>query len=144
MARTYAQLAAVVFLIVGVGGFFTGDAGHVVNGQAGGNFDGVALHLTYGRDILDLGLAAAFAYAGFFAREDRAWLPVLDAGSLLILLAVVGFLNADDAAGTRSIATMHFPLATNVFDLITGVVSVLAGLGDLGEEPQPAAPVRPR
>ena len=45
MARPYAQLAAVVFFIVGFAGFFTGDAGHVSGGQAGGNFDGVALHL---------------------------------------------------------------------------------------------------
>ncbi|HMC68670.1 MAG TPA: hypothetical protein VKJ07_05900, partial [Mycobacteriales bacterium] len=63
MARSYAQLAAIVFTIVGVGGFLTGDASHVVHGEASGNFDGVALHLTYARDVLNLFIAAGFAYA---------------------------------------------------------------------------------
>jgi hypothetical protein len=143
MARAYARLAAIVFLITGLGGLLTGDASHVVHGRAGGNFDGVALHLTYGRDVLDLGLAALFAYAGWFRREQDAWLPVLIAAALLMLLAVVGFVHADDEAGTRAIASLHFPLAINVLDLIAGVLAVLCGLGGIAEAgPVPA--VRPR
>jgi len=138
MARTYAQFAAVLFVVVGVAGLFTGDAGHVSNGQAGGNFDGASLHLTYGRDVIDLALAAVFAYAGFLAKEEDAWIPVLSAGGFLLLLAVIGFIDGDDASGTRSVATLHFPLAINIFDLITGVVSILCGLGSIDEEPQPA------
>ena len=138
MARTYAQVAAIVFLIVGAGGLLTGDASHVVHGQATGNFDGVALHLTYGRDVLDLGVAAAFAYAGWISREGQAWLPVLIAGAVLLLLAVVGFIHADDAAGTRAIVSLHFPLAINVLDLIAGVLAILCALGALAEEPAAA------
>ena len=138
MARTYAQLAAIVFLIAGAGGLLTGDASHVVHGRATGNFDGVALHLTYGRDVLNLLLAGAFAYAGWFSRPGQAWIPVLAAGCLLLLLAVVGFIHADDDAGTRAIATLHFPLAINVLDLIAGVLAILCGLGTLAEEPAPA------
>lgn len=137
MARIYAQFAAVVFLIVGAGGLLTGDAGHVVHGNAGGNFDGVALHLTYGRDAVDLVLAAVFGYAGWLSREQEAWLPVLLAGCFLLLLAVVGFIHADDAAGTRAVASLHFPLAMNVFDLIAGVLGILCSFGALAEEPAP-------
>jgi hypothetical protein len=135
MARTYAQFAAVVFLIVGIGGFLTGDASHVVHGNASGNFAGVTLHLTYSRDVLNLVLAGTFAYAGFVAAERNAWVPVLCAGALLMLLAVVGFIHADDPAGTQAIASLHFPLATNIFDLVAGGFTVLCALGDLAEEP---------
>ena len=138
MARTYAQVAAIVLLIAGAGGLLTGDASTVVHGKAGGNFDGVALHLTYGRDVINLALAAAFAYAGWLSRADQAWLPTLIAGAVLLLLAVVGFIHADDTAGTRAIASLHFPLAINVFDLITGVLAILSSFGSLAEEPAPA------
>ena len=128
MARSYAQLAAVVFAIVGVGGFITGDAGHLVQGQASGNFDGVALHLTYARDVIDLALAAAFAYAGFVATEPITERIVLGASTFLLLLTVVGFIVGDTEAGGRSVASLHFPVAINVFDLITGTLGVLCGL----------------
>lgn len=138
MARSYAQLAAVVFAIVGIGGFITGDAGHVMNGQASGNFDGVALHFTYLRNVLDLALAAAFAYAGFYADAEVTARSVLAAGAFLLLLAAVGFIVGDTPAGSRSIATLHFPIAINIFDLIAGVLAVICALG--AQEP---ATVRP-
>ena len=67
MARFYAQICTVAFLIVGVGGFFVGNAVQVAHGQAQGNVDGMQLHLTYVRDVLDLILLAAFVYVGFIA-----------------------------------------------------------------------------
>ena len=134
MARTYAQLAAVVFAIVGLGGFLTGDASHVTNGQASGNFDGVALHLTYARDVIDLLIAAAFAYAGFAANERDATLTVLAAGGFLLLLAIAGFIVGDTDSGGRSIASLHFPVAINIFDLVSGTLAVVCALGTLGEE----------
>jgi hypothetical protein len=137
MARAYAQLAAIVFLAVGAGGFLTGDASHVVNGQASGNFDGVALHLTYARDVIDLLLAGVFAYAGWFAEERIGSLLTLGAGCFLLLLAIVGFIVSDDDAGTRSILSLHFALAMNVFDVVSGIFAVLCGLGRF-ERPVPA------
>ncbi|TME47716.1 MAG: hypothetical protein E6I55_05555 [Chloroflexi bacterium] len=95
MARSYAQLAAIVFTIVGVGGFLTGDASHVVHGEASGNFDGVALHLTYARDVLNLFIAAGFAYAGFVAGPAIASRVALSLGAFLLALAVVGFIVGD-------------------------------------------------
>ncbi|HEX6540096.1 MAG TPA: hypothetical protein VF155_13045 [Candidatus Dormibacteraeota bacterium] len=129
MARSYAQLAAVVFAIVGVGGFITGDASHVVHGQAGGNFDGVALHFTVARNIIDLTLAGAFGYAGFYAVGDTATRIVLAAGAFLLLLAAVGFIVGDTPAGERSIASLHFPLAMNVLDVVAGGLAVICALG---------------
>src|SRR5207302_1674357 len=105
MARSYAQLAAIVFTIVGVGGFLTGDAGHVVHGEASGNFDGVALHLTYARDVLNLFIAAGFAYAGFVAGPAIASRLALALGAFLLALAGVGFIVGDTASGSRSIAS---------------------------------------
>ena len=137
MARSFAQLAAVVFAIVGIGGFITGDAGTVVNGQASGNFDGVALHFTYLRDVIDLALAAALGYAGFVAPEALTVRIVLGVGSFLLLLATVGFIVGDTASGSRSVLTLHFPIAINIFDLVAGTLAVLCGLGGTAE-PSPA------
>ena len=139
MARAYAQLAAVVFLIVGFAGFFTGDAGRVAGGQAGGNFDGVALHLTYLHDVVHLLIGAALAYAGWFAEARVARTAVLGVAGLLLLLAIVGFIVNDDDAGTRSIITLHFPVALNIFHLIAGTLGALCALGDVAEA-EPALP----
>lgn len=133
MARSCAQLAAVVFAIVGIGGFITGDAGTVVNGQASGNFDGVALHLTYLRDVIDLVIAAALGYAGFVAPEALTVRIVLGAGAFLLLLATVGFIVGDTASGSRSLLSLHFPIAINIFDLVAGTLAVLCGLGGTEE-----------
>ena len=138
MARNYAQLAAVVFAIVGIGGFITGDAGTVVNGHASGNFDGVALHFTYLRDIVDLAIAGALGYAGFVAPETITVRTVLGVGAFLLLLATVGFIVGDTDSGGRSVLTLHFPIAINIFDLIAGTLAVLSGLGGM-EEPSPAS-----
>jgi hypothetical protein len=137
MARSYAQLAAVVFAIVGIGGFITGDAGSVVNGHAGGNFDGVALHFTYLRDIIDLAIAGVLGYAGFVAPEAAAVRTVLGAGAFLLLLATAGFIVGDTDSGSGSVLTLHFPIAINIFDLVAGTLAVLSGLGG-EEEPSPA------
>ena len=133
MAKAYAQLAAVVFVIVGFAGFFTGDAGRVAGGQAGGNFDGVALHLTYLHDVVHLAIAAALAYAGWFASERVARTTVLGVAGILLLLAIAGFAINDDDAGTRSVITLHFPVALNIFHLVAGTLAALCALGDLSE-----------
>jgi hypothetical protein len=138
MARSYAQLAALVFFIVGLGGLIAGQPGH---GHLGNwaDFDGVALHLTYVRDVLDLAIAAAFAFAGWRAGERDAALVVLAAGAFLLLLAVVGFIVSDDDLASRSVAALHFPLAINILDLIAGVLAVLCGLGGIEEAEAAAA-----
>ena len=129
MARLYAQFGAVVFLAVGLGGLLTGDAGTVLHHQPQGNVGPMALHLTYVRDVLDLVIGAALAFAGFRAQERMGGEIVLTVGVVLLLLAVIGFVNPDNAAGTRSIAGVHFTQVMNTLDLITGALGVLCALG---------------
>jgi hypothetical protein len=138
MARAYAQFAAVVFLVFGIGGLLTGDAGTLVHHHPSGNFGGVTLHLTYVRDVLNLVIAAVLGFAGFRAGESIAGEIVLTVGVVLLLLALLGFVNPDTAAGTRSIADLHFTPVINVFDTVAGALGVLCGIGGTGTDPATA------
>ena len=138
MARLYAQFGAVLFLAVGFGGLFTGDAGTLVNHLPGGNFGPMTLHLTYVRDVLDLIIGGALAYAGFRAEPRITDEIVLTVGVVLLLLALIGFVDPDTTTKARSIAGIHFTEVMNLFDLITGVLGLLCGLGGSDRLPAPA------
>ena len=142
MARFYAQLCTLVFLVVGIGGLFLGDASHVSAGQAQGNVDGVQLHMTYGRDVLDLVLLVVFGYVGFVADRRLGRILTGALGIILLALAVLGFVVGDTDAGTRSVATLHFPVAIDIFDLVVGVLAVLAALGTIDDD-GPTSIIRP-
>jgi hypothetical protein len=144
MARFYAQICTVLFLVVVIGGFLVGNATHVTapHGEAVGNVDGMQLHLTYARDVVDLVLLAAFAYVGFLASRQVGRIVTGVAGVVLLALAVVGFLCVDTNSGARSIAGLHFTLAINIFDLVVGALAVLAALGTVEDE-GPATVIRP-
>jgi len=129
MARLYAQFGAVLFLVVGFGGLFTGDAGTLVNHLPGGNFGPMTLHLTYVRDVLDLIIGLALAYAGFRAEPSITDEIVLTVGVVLVLLALIGFVDPDTTTKARSLGGIHFTEVMNIFDLITGVLGLLCGLG---------------
>ena len=75
MARLYAQLCALVFLVVGVGGLAAGSAGPPAP-NGGGNVGSLILHLTWARDALDIGLLALFGYVGFVAPRRQGRLLV--------------------------------------------------------------------
>lgn len=137
MARFYAQLFVLPFAVLGVGGLFLGDASHLVSGHAQGNLGGLTLHLTYVRDALDVVVAVVFGYVGLVAARHTGKLVVIATGALLSVLAVVGFIVGDDAAASRGLAGLHFPLAVNLVDLVSGVLGVLAGLGTIEDEPKP-------
>lgn len=137
MARFYAQLFVVLFAIIGIGGLFLGDASQVVNGQAQGNLGGLTLHLTYVRDALDIAVALVFGYVGFIASRHVGRLVVIGAGSLLLVLGLVGLAVGDNAAASRGWAGLHFPAAVNLVDLVSGALGVLAGLGTIEDEPKP-------
>jgi hypothetical protein len=127
MARLYAQLFTVVFVLVGLVGLLLA--------HGGGNLGGLTLHLTWARDILDLVVAAVLALLGFtfrVARQASATLVTL-VGALLIVLAVAGF-----ATGDGGFAGLHFAAAVNVLDLLAGVLGVLCGVVTLADQPDPA------
>ncbi|HEY6468993.1 MAG TPA: hypothetical protein VI434_04430 [Candidatus Dormibacteraeota bacterium] len=129
MARLYAQFGAVVFLVLGVGGLLTGDAGTLVHHLPQGNLGQVTLHLTYERDILNLVIAGVLGFAGFRAGESIAGEVVLTVGVVLLLLAVIGFANPDTVEKARDVAGLHFTLPINIFDSVAGALGVLCGLG---------------
>lgn len=130
MARLYAQFAAVVFLVVGIGGFLTGDAGTLLHHHPEGDLGPVALHLTYVRDVLDLIIGAVLTFAGFRAGERLGGEIVLTVGVVLLLLAVIGFANPDNAKTTRDILGMNMTLPMNILDAIAGALGVLCAVGD--------------
>lgn len=137
MARLYAQLFTLVFLVVGVVGLFLGDASPVGSGQAGGNLGSITLHLTWFRDAIDLGFAGLFAWVGFVAARHPGRIAVGAAGVLLLALAIAGFIIGDDDMAGHRHADLNFPLVINVFDLITGGLAVLCALGTLEDDPAP-------
>ena len=138
MARLYAQLCALVFLVVGIGGLAAGSAGPpAANG--GGNIGSLTLHLTWARDVLDIALLAAFVFVGFVASRHLGRILAGAIGIALLALAIVGFLVGDDAAASagHSYAGLHFTTALNILDLVVGVLGILAALGTV-EDPAPA------
>jgi hypothetical protein len=136
MARLYAQLCTLVFLVVGIGGLAAGNAGPpAANG--GGNIGSLTLHLTWARDALDMVLLAVFAFAAFAASRHLGRILAGAIGVALLALAIAGFLLGDDAAATRSYAGLHFTTALNILDLAVGVLGILAALGTV-EDPEPA------
>ena len=138
MARLYAQVFTLVFLVVGVIGLFLGDASHVSGGQAGGNLGSVTLHLTWFRDAIDLGFAVVFAWVGFVAPRHAGRIAVGVAGVILLVLAIAGFIIGDDDVASKGAADLHFPVIINVFDVIAGALAVLCALGTIEEGPEAA------
>lgn len=136
MARLYAQICALLFLLVGVGGLAAGSAGPPAP-NGGGNVGSLVLHLTWARDVLDIGLLVVFAYVGFVAPRRLGRLLVGAVGVVLLALAVAGFVVGDDAAATRGFLGLHFTTALNLLDLVVGVIAILAALGTV-EDPAPA------
>jgi hypothetical protein len=136
MARLYAQLCTLVFLLIGVGGLAAGNAGPPAP-NGGGNVGSLILHLTWARDALDIALLAVFGYVGFVAPRRQGKLIVGALGVVLFALAIAGFLVGDDAAATKGFLGLHFTTALNVLDLVVGVLAILAALGTV-EDPEPA------
>ena len=136
MARLYAQLFTVVFLVVGLGGLVLGDAGHT----GGGNLGALTLHLTWARDILDIAIGVLLALVGFTFRIPRepAALIVALIGAVLTGLAISGFVVGDDTLATKGFADMHFPTAINVLDLLTGLLGLASGMVTLADQPDVA------
>jgi hypothetical protein len=136
MARLYAQLCALVFLVVGLGGLAAGNAGPPAP-NGGGNVGSLILHLSWARDALDIGLLLLFGYVGFVAPRRRGRLLVGAIGVALFILAIVGFVVGDDAGATKGFLGLHFTTALNVLDRVVGVLAILAALGTV-EDPEPA------
>jgi hypothetical protein len=131
VARFYAQVCTALFLVAVAGGLVLGDAAHLTNGAAGGNLGGVTLHMTWTRDALDAVILVLFVLVGFVLARTPGRYVVIAVGAALLLLGVAGVVVGDNAAASKGLLDMHFPLAVNLFDLIIGAFGILAGLGTL-------------
>jgi hypothetical protein len=98
--------------------------------------------MTYALDVLDLVLLAAFAAVGFVLGRRLGRIVTGAAGIVLLALAVLGLIMGDTLSGSRSFAGLHFTLAINIFDLVVGVLAILAALGTVEDE-GPATIIRP-
>jgi len=127
MARFFAQLLTPVFLVLGVGGLFLGDAGTPGKGELGG----LDLDLTWARDALDLGLLVLLVLIGFVAARRAGRLLMTAVGAVLLAAGAVGL-----AAGESGVLGLRGSLAMNVFDLAAGALALLAAAGTV-EDPEP-------
>jgi len=127
MARFFAQLLSPVFLLLGVGGLFLGDA----STRGRGDLGPLDLDLTWARDVLDIALLVALVLVGFVLARRAGRLLVAAAGVVLVALGVVGFVT-----GESGFAGFRCSIATNAFDLAAGALLLLAALGTV-EEPEP-------
>jgi hypothetical protein len=127
MARFLAQLLSPVFLLLGVGGLFLGDAGTAGRGELGP----LDLDLTWARDVLDLGVLALLVLVGFLLDRRLGRRVMALAGVVLLGVGVAGF-----ATGESGFLGMRGSLPTDVFAVAAGALAVLAAAGTI-EEPEP-------
>jgi len=127
MARFFAQLLSPVFLALGVGGIFLGDAGTAGKGELGP----LDLDLTWARDALDVGLLVLLVLVAFVLGRHAGRLLAATLGAVLVAAGVAGFVT-----GEPGFLGMRGSLPMNVFDLAAGVLLLLAAAGTI-EEPEP-------
>ena len=129
MARFLAQLLTPVFLVLGAGGLFLGDAGTPGKGELGP----LDLDLTWARDALDLGLLVVLVLVGFVLARHAGRLLTGALGVVLVAFGVGGIV-----AGESGFLGMRGSLAMNLFDVVAGALALLAAAGTV-EEPEPQA-----
>lgn len=127
MARFFAQLLSPVFLLLGVGGLFLGDAGSSGKGELGA----LDLDLTWARDIIDIAVLVALVATGFVLARRNGRLLMAAVGVVLLACGVVGL-----AAGESGFAGLRGSLPMNVLSLAAGALALLAAAGTI-EEPEP-------
>jgi lipopolysaccharide export LptBFGC system permease protein LptF len=127
MARFLAQLLSPVFLLLGLGGLFLGDAGTAGKGELGP----LDLDLTWARDILDIALLLALVLVGFVLARHAGRLTMATVGVVLVVFGVLGFV-----AGEGGVLGLRGGLPMNLFDFAAGALALLAAAGTI-EEPEP-------
>ena len=111
LTRSYAQIAGVVVLLLGVAGLVLGDQ------KLGG-----LLNIDITEDIVHLVTGGALAYAGFGIRDNATVRTIVGAlGVIYIGIGILGFVD-DNLFG---LIPSGFTIFDNIFHLGVGVISVL-------------------
>jgi len=127
MARFLAQVLSPVFLVLGVGGLFLGDAGSAGKGELGP----LDLDLTWARDVLDIALLVVLLAVGFVLARRAGRLLTAALGMVLLAVGVAGFVT-----GESGFLGLRGSLPMNLFSVVAGALAVLAAAGTI-EEPEP-------
>ena len=126
MSRFFAQLLSPLFLVLGAGDFFLGDAATPGKGDLGP----LDLDLTPAHDVLNLGLLVLLVLVGFVLSRHAGRRAMALVGAVLVAAGVLGF-----ATGESGALGMKFGIAVNVFDVVAGALVLLAAAGTI-EEPE--------
>jgi hypothetical protein len=128
MARFFAQLLSPVFVFLGVGGWFLGDAGTAGRGELGS----LDVDLTWARDALDVGVLVLLLLVGFVLSRHTGRLLMGGLGVVLLLIGIAGF-----PAGEGGFLGMRGATAMNAFDIAVGALALLAAAGTVEEAEPP-------
>jgi hypothetical protein len=111
LVRSYAQIAGVVILLVGVLGLVLGDQ------SLGG-----LLNIDLTEDIVHLVTGGALAYAGFAIRDNATVRTVVGAlGVVYIAVGILGFIDKS----LFGVLASGYTIFDNLFHLGLGVISVI-------------------
>jgi hypothetical protein len=125
LARSYAQIAGVVVLLIGVLGLVLGDQ------SLGG-----LLNIDLVQDIFHLVTGGVLAYAGFAIRDNATLRTVVGAiGVVFIAVGILGFIDAS----LFNLMPSRLTMFDNLFHLALGVMSVLVAWF-IGREPERTTP----
>ena len=123
MVRMFAQLVGVVLILVGIVGFFAGDATH--------HF--LTLNVDTVENIVHLITGAAFLYAGFGVATDAAARPIVMAlGIIYLLVFLISLFN-----------NMLFGLVANGYTILDDIIHLVVGLASLAVAYMKPAATRP-
>ena len=117
MAKKVATYLGVVFLVLGVVGFFLRDL--------------LGTHLSNAHNLVHLLTGALFLYLGMKGTESAARTWCLLFGAVYLLLGAVGFFAGEGADRMLAVIPGQLELGTmdHVVHLLLGAISLIGGLG---------------
>src|SRR3954462_1376047 len=127
MAKTLAKVFGVIFLLVGILGFF----GNGIVGMSG------FFHANMAHNIVHLALGLILVLCQTEAKA-RLWLTIV--GVIYLLVGILGFAMGATGQITSLLGFIEVNSADNWLHIVLGVVILLSALGAKKRSMQPASP----